>query len=159
MFCLMPMSLLASTSFYKCTLNGITVYSEKPCSERAVKSTIEDIYIGQKTTGNPKTAEQQLQNFLKNKAPHVRKKQKNKSNTSCDDIPSLTLRNAAIKEQLLKCHSEKDVHSIYGAPSKIKTYSDSKYYDQRWKYKFNFNEGIMYIYFKNGLVTKWTKQD
>lgn len=152
---LMPLSLLASTSFYKCTVKGVTVYSEKPCSVGAVKSRTKDAYIGEKTKEKPKTAEQQLQNFLNNKTHKVSKKKKYKKMSACEGVSSLKLRNAAIKEQLMKCHSEKDVISIYGSPSHTKTYSNSNHYDQRWKYRFDYNKGGLYVYFKEGLVTKW----
>lgn len=78
---MLPMSVLATTSFYKCIVKGVTVYSEKPCAKNAKKLTTEDAYLGDKPIGKEKSAQQQLHNILQNKTSHKSKKSSHKKRT------------------------------------------------------------------------------
>ena len=74
---------------------------------------------------------------------------------SCDGVSSLTLRNAKVKKQLIRCYKESDVRSIYGSPDSV---SRSTYGSTQWAYHFNNNDDL-YVYFENGRVTDWSTYD
>lgn len=148
----------SASSFYKCVVKGRVIYSEFSCEKGAKLNTIEDVYIGEAVQDKPKSAQQQLKDFLKIKGPSTTSPKKKKTKSSCDGVSTLKLRNAVIQDKLMKCHSKSDVMSIYGSPVSIATYSDRPTYDSRWLYKLEGDQTI-YIYFKDGVVTKWEKHE
>ena len=152
-----PLLLEAETSFYKCDKNGQVVYSDKPCAENAVVKKTQDTYFGGKLHGKTRTAVDQLKSFNENKAKPVSKKkikEEKKVEDPCNGVTRLELRNARISNDLMKCHTKKDVKNIYGSPYSISEWAESLIYDTVWTYRFSKIHSLD-VYFKRGLVTKW----
>lgn len=157
--------LYSASDVYRCTdanANGNVIYDQKPCGPDAVVETLEDSYIGEKQNTRSRSAIEQLENYRRSvreteKITGSRKEstKRKTDNDPCASIISLTLRNARISNDVMKCHTMEDVRSIYGDPKSVSTWSDRSAYDTRWKY-WSREEGARYIYFKYGRVTKWS---
>ena len=58
-------------------------------------------------------------------------------------------------KELMACQTMDDVEHIYGgSPDAISTWSNRNAYDTRWLYR-NHDDSRIYIYFKDGRVTRW----
>jgi len=166
-FCILPILLLLSAShaqaaeYYRCTNpNGATVFSQEPCGPDAVVETLRDSYIGGNNRSSSRSAVEQLENYRRN-LKHIdnitgsNKTLKQEKDGPCANVTSLQLRNARVSKDLMSCHSEDDVRHIYGSPNSVSTWSDNSSYDTRWRFRTE-KSGKVYVYFKNGRVTKWS---
>lgn len=152
-----------AAEYYRCKdATGNITFSEIPCSPDAVVKSTRDSYLGGQKRNNDRSAIEQLQNYRKEvrrveSITGQNKKTIQKKNGHCETVSSLALRNARISKDVLKCHSMDDVRHIYGEPVSVSTWSDKSAYDTRWKYRTDDKRRI-YIYFKQGKVTKWSEQ-
>ena len=167
LFTLLLLCLTLSThskaaEYFHCTdANGNQSFSQEPCSPNAVIETTNDSYLGGEKLDPGRSALEQLENYRNSVKkieritgkPEKVKKEKN-TRPPCDNVLSLTLRNARVSKDIMKCHSMDDIRDIYGDPNSVSTWSDRSSYDTRWKYR-NDKKQTTYIYFKQGQVTKW----
>ena len=152
---------LLAEQYYRCTAaNGHIIFSQEPCGPEAEIRQHQVVPRGQSQAPN---AIEQLENYrnsvrqinnITGKTEHSSDKKK----TACSDVSSLKLRNARVSKDIMRCHNEDDVRHIYGAPQSVSTWSDRSAYDTRWRYRPE-QGGKVYVYFKDGLVTKWSTHD
>ena len=146
-------------NYYRCTdINGHDIFSQEPCGPDAIEgklpSNIETINPG-------RNAVQQLENYRKSverigRITGSAAKSKSPQTSPCDNVSRMQLRNARVSKDIMQCHSEDDIRHIYGVPKSISTWSDRPAYDTRWRFNDEENDGKIYVYFKDGLVTKWS---
>jgi len=148
---------LTATDYYRCTnSSGNTTFSETPCSPEATLNSTKESYLGKKGHSSSQSAKDQLRAFqaIQSDSTYPSKtKTKNSKPEPCKTVNALQLRNARISNTLMKCHSQNDVRDIYGEPLSVSTWSSKSSYDTRWKYQLK--EERIYVYFKDGIVTKW----
>jgi hypothetical protein len=150
---------------YRCTnLQGVTVFSQQPCGPDARLETIDNPVVN---PSDSPSAVNQLNRYRESvrRIDRLIGKETDAAATTgrksagrdvCDQVGSLTLRNARISREVIKCHSEQDVRAIHGEPDEVESWSDRLDYDQRWTYRADFNNSITtYIYFRDGYVSKW----
>ncbi len=163
----LPILLINSSlaeNYFRCRdNNGSIVFSQAPCGPDAIEGKLpthsESINLKKTPRRN---AVQQLENY-RNSLKQIDRitgsssspKTPARETGSCENVSRMQLRNARVSKDIKKCHSEEDIRHIYGAPDAISTWSDRSGYDTRWRYNDD-NEGKIYVYFKNGLVTKWS---
>jgi hypothetical protein len=156
-----------AAQYYRCTnASGNTLFSQEPCGPDAVIETVDESYIGGENRGDSPNAIDQLKSY-RQKIKHIdeitgaKSKVNRKSRSSaepCDSVSTLELRNARVSKDVMKCHTTDDVKHIYGEPASISTWSERSGYDTRWKYRTE-QDGKMYIFFKEGLVMKWSNHN
>ena len=143
---------VSATDFYSCKdENGNSVFSQIPCSSNAKRETI-NVY----TPDIPTQIEEEDEQHTAVKQQEKRIVHRPKKVTdSCRKVSHTKLRNARVGEKLIRCHSQKDVTSIYGPPSRVHSWTDGDVYDTQWDYHFESGTAI-FIYFKNDKVTDWS---
>ena len=162
LLCLTLPTLSEAAEYFHCTdANGNQSFSQEPCGPDAVAETINDSYLGGENSTPGRSPLDQLENYRNSVKKIERitgKPEKTKTTKStqarCDNVSSLTLRNARVSRDVMKCHSMDDIRDIYGEPKSISTWSDKSAYDTRWKFRSD-DRKTTYIYFKQGKVTKW----
>jgi len=129
---------LISSNQYECS---ITNKNSKTCID---ESKLEELLANLSDIPRPKQEEQV-----------VIKKPKKKKDPCRKVSESVTLRNARVSGDLIVCHRESDVESIYGSPTKIEHWSGVTSSDTQWIYHYDDGSASRYIYFKGGRVRDW----
>jgi len=151
-----------AVKYYRCKdQRGNTVFSQDPCGPNAVEGTVKETprAINDGASSN-RNAVQQLENYRKSlkqidNITGWKSKASPSKTEPCDNVSRMQLRNARVSRDIMKCHSEDDIRHIYGMPDSVSTWSDKSAYDTRWRYHHE-NEGKIYVYFKDGLVSRWS---
>ena len=153
----LPMTLNAA-GYYRCTdANGNTVFSQTSCGSEAEKQVTEESR-SVRTEGQSQNVFDQLNNMQKIGAePSKKKPRVSKEKDPCADVRPLILRNARVGGDIMRCHTEHDVRSMFGEPDSTSTRSTGNGSERvRWKYAFKDTSSIA-IDFQDGKVTSWRK--
>lgn len=160
--CWLVFSPLFAVDYYRCVnADGSIVFSQKSCGPDAAAGVIEHQPTGNSTAGSSPSAIEQLENYRRdvnkiNRLIGSKEKTPKPETDHCDQVTALSLRNARVRKEIMKCHSEDDIQHIHGTADSVSEWSDRKAYDTRWTYRSR-EEGTLYIYFKQGKVTRWSR--
>jgi hypothetical protein len=146
-----------AAGYYRCTdANGNTVFSQTSCRAGVEKQTIEET-ASTRTHGEKRSVFDQLESMSKIGPDKVRKKPRvSKKNDPCADVRPLALRNARVGGDIMRCHTQHDVRSMFGEPDSRSTWSSGNGGSVRWNYSFKDTSSLT-VYFEHGKVTDWRK--
>lgn len=131
----------ATAAVYKCTVEGQTVFSDKPCGEdsQEIDHQPAPAIGGRFDTGTD--AE-----FFEPE------KRANKSrDASCSYIDSTRLRRLMVQNKITRGMKPADVRRSWGSPSSINTGGSSI----QWAYHYP-DYSSSYVYFEEGCVSSWS---
>jgi hypothetical protein len=149
-----------AAGYFRCTdTNGNTVFSQTSCGAGAEKQTTEETASTQ-TQGEKRSVFDQLESMSKIGPEKVTKKPRtSKKDDPCANVRSVVLRNARVGGDIMRCHTQHDVRSMFGEPNSTSTWSSGKGGDSvKWSYSFKDTSSLT-VYFENGKVTDWRKWD
>lgn len=131
--------MMASASVYRCTVDGATVFSDRPCG--ADQSEVE---IRTQSPSGMRLDQGADVEFYRPPA----RQQRPESN--CRYINTTELRTLIARNQITPGMKPEDVRRSWGSPSSVSTGRVTQ-----WAYHYP-NYSASYVYFENGCVTDWS---
>ena len=133
----------AQAAVYQCTVNGQTVFSDRPCGNdsKELDHKPAPALGGQFDTGVDSYFEALPQ---EEKKPRVQQQK----DTDCPPVSATELRTLIIKKRVVEGMKKDDVRRAWGAPTSIMNSGSSSQWNYHWS-----NGNRQYVHFRNGCVS------